>query len=165
MGEPLLNHSVIIDKAYNDRRVLSKGFVWQGYRVGAVRRITKEQLQTVFGGKHSNVEAAYEDWEAKVNAYVNKRCATLGLWVGGCVGQLVEEPNESKLLEKYIWESKDTHCVFSLYALIKGAVKENEFQDNVLPLFSFWPWELNKLGDVPEVVDAEKLTLREQGKL
>lgn len=160
-----MNQNIIVDKAYNDRRKLSKGFVWQSYRVGAVRRITKEQLQTIFSGKHSLVEQAYDEWERLVNTYVNKRCATLGLWVGGCVGQLVEEPNESKLVEKYIWESKDTHCVFSLYGLIKGAVKAHEYQDNVLPLFSFWPWELNTLGDVPEIVDAEKLTLREQGIL
>lgn len=158
-----MNHQIRIDKAENEKRKLNRGFRWQSYAISAVRRITKEQFSSMYKNNMRDVEALYENWEGHVHSYIVRKSKELGLWVGGAVGQLVEEPNESKLLEVHIWNSANTHCVFSIHGILKGPVKEDEYVDKALPLFGFWPWDIHRIGTIPEVVDASLLTMREQG--
>ena len=158
-----MNHQIRIDKADNDRRTLARGYTWQDYIVSAVKRIRKQDFITLYNGKTADLKSAYDEWEQTVHRFIVGRSRQLGLWVGGAVGQLVEEPNESKLLEVYIWENGDTHCVFSIHGIVRGPVKQEEHVEKPMPLFGFWPWDIKKIGDIPEVIDAAKLTAREQG--
>ena len=157
-----MNINTIVERADNARRKLSKGYRWQLYSVHAIKVISKDQFTTHFGSKKA-INEAHGKWEQDVQYYVNKRTENLGLWVGGVLGQLIEEPNESKKGEMFIWESRDAAFIFSMWAYVCGPVKETEWIEQSMPLFSFWPWEIDRAGGIPEVVDASKLTLKEQG--
>tara|TARA_R100001463_G_scaffold74303_2_gene128279 strand:- start:633 stop:1112 length:480 start_codon:yes stop_codon:yes gene_type:complete len=157
-----VNHSIKIERADNARRSLHKGYVWQPYRVAAVKTISKMAFEKMYNGRTSNLVESHREWENTVHSYICRRSDTLGLWVGGVVGQLVEEPNENKELEVIIWSSRDVHCVFSIWAILNGPVPSDNYNEEALPLFAFWPWELQRVGGIPELVDANILTAREQ---
>jgi len=165
MGVVLMNHFIRTEKADNSLRKLAKGFTYQTYRIHAVKIINKQIFKTEFGNNGNAVRNAHLKWEDTVKAYINRRARNLGMWVGGIVGQLVEEPNEDKAIEVMIWETQNTQFVFSIWAHLKGPVPETERIERSMPLFGFWPWEISSAGNssIPEIVDASMLTLKEQG--
>ncbi len=160
-----MNHFVRTEKADNQLRKLARGYAYQTYRIHAVKVIDRKTFKEEYGNSGATIRAAHEQWEDLVKAYINRRARNLGLWIGGIVGQLVEEPNEDKSIEVMIWEVKDTQFVFSIWAHLKGPVPESERVERTMPLFGFWPWEIQSAGKstIPEIVDASVLTLKEQG--
>jgi len=86
----------------------------------------------------------------------------LGMWIGSIKAQLVEEPNESKSMELLLWESRKAQFVWSVWSKIFGPVPENAWSGHSMPLFKFWPREINMNGTIPEIVDASTLSAIEQ---
>jgi hypothetical protein len=158
-----MNMGTIVERADNQRRRLAAGFKWQLYHVHAINVITKDDFATHYSNRAKEVRDHHEKWEEDMKNYVNRRSKNLGLWVGGVIGQLIEEPNEAKVGEVLIWESQDAAFIFSIWGYIYGPVKEGEWRESHSPLFGFWPWDVKYFNGVPAVVDAKNLTLREQG--
>ena len=93
---------IAIERADNARRKLSHGYEWQEYTIAALKVVDKTTFQTTHGSIKSNMEDEMGAWENAVKRYVNDKCDELGIWVGSMTAQMIEEPNESKLMEVYL---------------------------------------------------------------
>lgn len=158
MVSPLIS----IERADNARRKLSTGYKWQEYSVAALKVVDETSFQFEYGSNKRNMELAMHKWEDAVQLYINKRSNELGMWIGSIKAQLVEEPNESKSMELLLWESRKAQFVWSVWSKIFGPIPENAWSGNPMPLFKFWPREINMNGTIPEIVDASTLSSIEQ---
>ena len=153
---------IAIERADNARRKLSHGYEWQEYTIAALKVVDKTTFQTTHGSIKSNMEDEMGAWENAVKRYVNDKCDELGIWVGSMTAQMIEEPNESKLMEVYLWHARDAEFVWSVWAKLFGPVPSDAWSPVAMPLFRFWPREVHMEGQIPEIVDAAMLSILEQ---
>tara|TARA_Y100000996_G_scaffold377117_1_gene328943 strand:+ start:902 stop:1387 length:486 start_codon:yes stop_codon:yes gene_type:complete len=158
----MVSPAISIERADNARRRLLPGYTWQEYAVAALKVVDETSFQTEYGSNKRNMESAMYKWEDAVKLFINTRCNKLGLWIGSIEAQLVEEPNESKSMELILWESRKAQFVWSIWAKVFGPVPEQAWSGTPMPLFKFWPREMNMRGAVPEIVDASTLSFNEQ---
>ena len=145
----------------SESRKLSRGYGWQQYVAMTVRFVNETDFSTNWKS-FAEMEAARAIWIDKISAFIYNRSKKLGLIVDKVTQQLIEEPNESKLLEVTMWEGANIKFVWSLWCDVRGPVPENLIKPNALPLVGFWPREVNYRGNVPEILDAEQLSALEQ---
>jgi hypothetical protein len=158
--------TIIVERADNARRGLARGYRWQEYRIATVRFVLKEEFSATFNSSMKTCSTAMSKWESAVAAYVNRRADHLGLHIQGISAQLVEEPNESKVIEAALWGIKDPICVWSIWANLEGPVPEFKWSEQHIPLFNFWPRDLvGPTVSMPEIIDASKLSGYEQGRI
>tara|TARA_Y100000310_G_scaffold336604_1_gene421614 strand:- start:714 stop:1214 length:501 start_codon:yes stop_codon:yes gene_type:complete len=158
--------TIIVERADNARRGLSRGYKWQEYRIATVRFIPKDVFSSIFGSSMKTCSEAMDKWELSVASYINRRSDKLGLHIHAISAQLVEEPNESKVVESALWHIKKPVCVWSVWANLEGPVLEFKWSERFIPLFNFWPRDLvNPISAMPEIVDATKLSQYEQGHI
>tara|TARA_R100000008_G_scaffold81316_1_gene64412 strand:- start:472 stop:957 length:486 start_codon:yes stop_codon:yes gene_type:complete len=158
----MVSSFIKVERADNARRALAPGYEWQEYAVAALKVVNKTTFQSTYGNMRHNMEHDMYRWEDAVNAYVNERSSQLGMWIGSMYAQLVEEPNESKFMEKLLWESRDAAFVWSVWTKLFGPVPAEAWTEAPMPLFRFWPREVSMNGNIPEIVDAAVLSFKEQ---
>jgi len=158
--------TIIVERADNARRAIARGYRWQEYRVATVRFVSKECFSTLFNTSMKACSEAMGAWEGAVAGYINRRSDHLGLHIANISAQLVEEPNESRIVEANLWRIKDPICVWSVWANLEGPVPEFKWSERFIPLFNFWPRDLgNPTSAMPEIIDASKLSAFEQGQI
>ena len=107
--------TIIVERADNARRGLARGYIWQEYRIATVRFISSEVFSSEFNTSMKECTAAMDAWELAVASYINRRAEKLGLHIQNISAQLVEEPNESKVVEATLWNIKQPICVWSIW--------------------------------------------------
>lgn len=143
-------------------RKLKPGYDWQQYVAHTVVIISRADLKAWYGDSLANMKLAYEKWTDSVKAVIHNRAHDQGLEIVGIAAQLIETPNESKLVEKTLWVMKDAVAAFSAWAVLLGPVLASQVAPDPLPIFGFWPRENEMSQLVPTTVDARKLTAMEQ---
>lgn len=143
-------------------RKLKPGYDWQQYVAHTVVIISRADLKSWYADNLDNMKAAYEKWLDSVKAVINARAHDQGLEIVGIAAQLIETPNESKLVEKTLWVAKDAVAAFSAWVVLLGPVRAVQVSPEPLPIFGFWPRENEMSQLVPTMLDARKLTQMEQ---
>lgn len=156
---------ISVERADNARRALSPGYEWQEYTVAALKVVDETSFLSVYNNRRKPMEEDMHKWEDAVKKYVNDRADQLGMWVGSMYAQLVEEPNESKVMEVLLWESRNACFVWSVWSRIFGPIPTEAWSGTAMPLFCFWPREAQMTGSIPEIVDASILSMNEKGML
>lgn len=150
-------------KADQQMRQLKPGFAWQQFVVTSMRVISKQDFATEFDNNRKAVEGSMADWEQRIAAYIQRRVPQLGMTVVDISAQLIEEPDESKIIEICIWESHNCVFVWSIWANLLGPLPEGIVEPGrSLPLTAFWPRDCQMMGGVTNIIDARHLSAREQ---
>jgi hypothetical protein len=94
-------------------RKLASGYGWQKYVAMTIRMVNGTDFAANWKS-FSEMEAARAVWIDKISAFIYNRSRKLGLIVDQVTQQLIEEPNESKMLEVKMWEGGDISCLVPL---------------------------------------------------
>ena len=143
-------------------RKLEKGFSWQEYKVFGTKPISKTYHHETHQSNRWNMLFEYEQWVNDMKAFINARAEELGLGVMKITAQLVEEPDESKILDVIYWNNHDCVFVWSVWVTLAGPVPTRLVREYELPLVNFWPQETQFYKDIG-IFDATQLTKKEQG--